>query len=335
MDGSGGDYAHLADLEHSFEKTLPPVVPGRVLHIDGDFLPYQCAGNDDVPFPIARQNMYQRIENVKALAGAERAVVHITGPLSDKAKRFDIATTIPYQGQRTHSQRPKNWDGLREVLETKATESHDFVQWDDREADDALTQAAWDAVRGGYTDLCVITSNDKDLRQVSGLYLDWVTGEIKERKHEHHYPAFLQDPEAFVLSSTLKQGSVFHGVWFLLWQMLNGDKTDNIPGCKEIAGTWLLDNYPQECSTKARSGKEIPKAKPCGPALAASLLGALPSARPSLGYQLVKDIYEAHFGDAWVQYFKEQWQLLALYYSENDDRMTLARAVRDGAFDTE
>lgn len=333
MDGSGGDYAHLADLEHSFEKTLPEVVPGRVLHIDGDFLPYQCAGNDDVPFAIARRNMFQRIENVKALAGAERAVVHITSAISDKAKRFDIAVSQPYQGQRTHSQRPKNWDGLREVLETKAAENHDYVLWDDREADDALTQAAWQAVRNKRTDFCVITSNDKDLRQVSGLYLDWTTGEIKERKHEHFYKEYLAGQE-FQLSSTLKQGSLFHGVWFLLWQMLQGDSTDNIPGAGSIRGAYLLENFPAECSAKARSGKEHPKDKPCGPALAAGLLGSIPSAKPSEGYRLVKDIYEEHYGARWVDYFKEQWQLLALYYSENDDRLTLARAIRDGRFDS-
>jgi len=333
MDGSGGDYAHLADLEHEF-NTVPDVVKGRVLHIDGDFLPYQCAGNDETPFPIARRNMFQRIENVKVMAGADRVVVHITGPLSDKARRFDIAVSQPYQGQRTHSQRPKNWDGLREVLESKALENMDYVQWDDREADDALTQMQWNAQRNATHELCVITSNDKDLRQVAGWYLDWRTNELKLREHKHYWNEYLAAPEEFELSSTLKQGSLFHGVWFLLWQMLQGDSTDNIPALGKISGAWLMANMPDECSAKARAGKEEPKDKSCGPVLSAKILGAIPSATPSAGYELVKAIYEAHHGENWAAYFKEQWQLLGLYYSDNDDRLTLARAIRDGVFDT-
>lgn len=331
MDGSGGDYAHLADLSHDF-NVVPSMVPGRTLHIDGDFLPYQCAGNDEVPFAIARRNMFARIENVKLMAGAERAVVHITGPLSDKARRFDIAVTLAYQAQRTHSQRPKNWAGLREVLEAKAIEDLDYIQHDDREADDGLTAAGWDAARGGLSHSCVITSNDKDLRQVPGLYLDWRTNELKERKHEHFYAEYKGGHE-FELSSTLKQGSLFHGIWFLLWQMLQGDGTDNIPGLGAVRGSWLLEHRPDECSAKAKAGKEAPKDKACGPALAASILGAIPSTAPSKGYALVKELYAVHHGESWQEYFKEQWQLLGLYYSDNDDRLTLARATRDGVFD--
>lgn len=336
MSTAGGDYSddysHLADIDHNF-KVIPDVVKGRVLHIDGDFLPYQCAGDDDTPFPVARNNMFSRIENIRAMAGADRAVVHITSPLSDKARRFDIAVTKVYQGNRTHAQRAKNWAGLCEVLQTKSLTDLDYVQWDDREADDALTAAQWNAQRGGYSDLCVITSNDKDLRQVKGLYLDWKTSELQDRPNKHYYSEYQLRPESFALSSTLKEGSLFHGVWFLLWQMLHGDKTDNIPALSSINGTWLLQNLPEVCSAKALAGKEAPKDKPVGPALAAKILGAIPSNLPSQGYEVVKELYREHYKDNYVDYFKEQWQLLGLYYSDNDDRLALARAIRDGEFD--
>jgi hypothetical protein len=286
--------------------------------------------------------MFNGIENRRVAAGAEYVQVHLTHPLSDKAQRFDIAVSEPYQGQRTNKSHPKHWHSLNSLLHDKAADDAKYVSWKDREADDALTQANWNSWRDREngklitveTGLSVITSNDKDLRQVGGLYLDWKTNELKFREHKHYYQEATASPDSYELSTTLKQGSLFHGVWFLLWQMLQGDSTDNIPALGKVSGQWLLEHLPSECSAKALAGKESPKDKSCGPVLAAKILGAIPSGKPSEGYKLVKAIYEAHYPDTWVEYFKEQWQLLGLYYSDNDDRLTLARAIRDGVFDS-
>lgn len=324
------DFGFVEDLEQGFSTELPAMVKGRVLHIDGDILAYLCAGNDETPFAIARRNLFQRVENVKIFAGAERAVVHITGARSDKGQRYDIATTVPYQAQRTHSQRPKNWQGLREVMEEKSLEGYDFIEWNDREADDALSFLAWEAYRKGKPELCVITSNDKDLRQVNGYYLDWNTNELLYRNHVH----LCLDSENLDFSTgTLKQGRLFHGVWFLLYQMIYGDSTDNIPALGKCRCDWLMKNLPTECSAKAVAGKEPAKDKNVGPSLAAKILGTIPSRYPSKGYNLVKDIYKYHFGDTWEAYFREQWQLLCLYYGNDDQRFALARDIRDGVFD--
>jgi hypothetical protein len=324
------DFGFVEDLEQGFVTELPAQVKGRVLHIDGDILAYLCAGNDDTPFAIARRNLFQRIENVRIFAGAERAITHITGARSDKGKRYEIAKTAPYQAQRTHSQRPKNWQGLREVMEERALDGYDFIEWDDREADDAMSVFSWEAYREGKQDLCVITSNDKDLRQLGGLCLDWNTNLLFERKHEHH----VLNIDKFDFSKgTLKQGALFDGVWFLLFQMLKGDDVDNIPALDKVKGTWLMQHLPQECSKDALAGKSEQKDKSCGASLAAKILGTIPSAYPSKGYNLIKDIYKEHFGDTWQDYFKEQWQLLCLYYGQDDQRLNLARDIRDGVFD--
>lgn len=332
MDGSGGDYAHLADLEHTF-KVLPATVKGRTLHIDGDFLPYKYAFPEDLPYATLRDNMMNSIEDRRLAAGAEYVQVHLTHPLSDKGNRFDIAVTQPYQGQRSGKEHPKHWHSLNSLLHDKADEDSRFVSWKDREADDALTQASWAAQRNGTSQLCVWNSNDKDIRQCGGWMLDWNTNELRFMEHTHHWDAYCSDPSGFTLPSTIKEGVLFEGVWFLLWQMLQGDKTDNIPALTSISGAWLLENLPEVCSAKAQVGKEPAKDKACGPALAAKILGAIPAHLPSKGYALVKHLYEVHHGENYVEYFKEQWQLLGLYYSDNDDRLTLARAIRDGLFD--
>jgi hypothetical protein len=326
------DYDDLVgDLVEEFQepKVLPELVAGRVVHVDGDILAYNCAGNDEVPPPIARRNLLARIDNLKLLAGAERIVVHLTSPLSDKGKRFEIAKTQAYQEQRTHSQRPKNWAYLREVMESFAAAGHpEYKSWTDREADDAMSAAAWAAHRIGRPDLCVISSHDKDLRQAPGWYVDWTTGELRWRIHGYI------ETSLDVEKTTLKQGAWFHGIWFLLYQMLAGDSTDHIPGLKTIPGHWLLDNLPEQCNAKARAGKELPKDKPCGPALAAKILMLADSDKPSEGYELVKAMYHESIGNEWEDYFKEQWRLLALYYYDNDMRMQLARDIRDKKFDT-
>lgn len=324
------DFEFVKDLEQGFVTELPAQERGRILHIDGDILAYLCAGNDDTPFAIARRNLFQRIENVRIFAGAERAITHSTGARSDKGKRYEIAKTAAYQAQRTHSQRPKNWQGLREVMEERSLDGYDFIEWNDREADDAMSAFSWQAYRDGTQHLCVTTSNDKDLRQLGGLYLDWNTNLLLERKHEHHFERI---DEYDFTKGTLKQGQLFDGVWFLLFQMLKGDDVDNIPALGSVKGSWLMEYLPSECSKDARAGKSAQKDKSCGASLAAKILGTVPSADVSKGYQLVKDIYKAHFGSTWEAYFKEQWQLLCLYYGQDDQRLNLARDIRDGVFD--
>lgn len=331
--------ADLSGLSHDFpESPMPELVRGRKINIDGDILAYFCAGNDETPLGVARNNLIQRIETLRVFSGSTKKLTHITHPLSNKGHRYEIAVTQEYQKQRTHSARPKNWSGLREVLDGLAETDMDYATYRNAEADDGMSIEAWQAEPG----MNVTCSADKDLRQCPGLMLDMDTLELWENKHEHLYQEWLKMPpeaQEWETRGTLGKGRLFRGVWFLLYQMLVGDNADYIPGLKKVNGDWLFEHNPDSAfiSKKVRDGKEAPKDKPAGSAIAAEILGWLPSHRPSVGYAVVKAAYAASHGEDWEVYFKEQWELLCLDTDETGraSRLALARRLRDGEFDRE
>ena len=110
--------------------------------------------------------------------------------------RYQIATTVPYKGNRVDKPKPKHLAFLRNYLvkEWGATIS------DGQEADDAI---AIEATRLG--DDCVIVSLDKDLDQICGWHYNFV-------KHLGYY---IPPDEGLVKLYT---------------QMLTGDAADNIKG---------------------------------------------------------------------------------------------------------
>ena len=336
------EYSDLTDeLDQGFaDVIIPEKVKGRVLHIDGDILAYQCAGNDDTPLAIARGNLVSRIDNMRIFSGSERAVVHITDARSDKGRRYKIAKTWPYQEQRTHSKRPKNWAGLRMVLEEMCvSDPMHFISHEFAEADDGLNIAAWEG-QAHDPNLVVIASMDKDLRQSPGWYLHWDTNELIYRQHSNMGKLLYTDPDlaaAYVESAkTLKHGTLFGGIWFLLYQMLYGDSTDNIPGLQKAIGPTLFEVVPDFFSKKVQDGKEAPPDKPVGPALAAKILAKFPQSKPSQAYAYIKKLYQANYGEKeGITVFTEQWQLLGLFINNSGARLALATQIRDGKFDYE
>lgn len=189
---------------------VPVVVPGRVLLVDGDYLAYYCAGNDECEQGRARQNAIGRIESMKAAAGCERVVVHLTSPGSDKGGRYIIATVKPYQGKRGNGH-PKNWAYLREWMEGYKGELFTTKTWGTREADDGLAYHA--AVLG--VDKAVIATADKDLRMVPAWHLSW-----------REYTMTRLDQEFAVVGD---DGKLYGHKWFWM-QVLQGDGADDIPG---------------------------------------------------------------------------------------------------------
>lgn len=187
-----------------------PVVAGRVLHVDGDYLAYFAAGNDDMPAGVARQVAVERILKMQAASGAERAIVHLTHESSDKGKRYAIATVKPYQGNRSGKAHPKNWAMLRDFL--ASSESFERCMWYDREADDGFALAS--AQRDPYFN--VFATCDKDMRMLPGLHLNWKTFGITA------VPEFEYDVVG-------DDGLQYGGKWFAL-QLLQGDTADNCPG---------------------------------------------------------------------------------------------------------
>ncbi len=212
-------------------------VPGRVFHLDGDYLAYFAAGGDDMPSGTARMVARDRIISMQRASRSESSVIHLTDDASDKGLRYRIATVKAYQGNRAGKSKPRNWPHVREYLLT--TPEFGRSVWADREADDGIAQAAYCA-----TEPIVIGSTDKDMRMLPGLHLDWKTGELVEVPHGAY--------------SVIGDNGLQYGLkWFCL-QMLQGDTADNIPGlewivirdkrkrCGEVAAREYLypyDNY--------------------------------------------------------------------------------------------
>lgn len=181
-------------------------VPGRVLHIDGDILAYQCSGGDDTDVGTARNILRHTINKLADASGAEKVILHLTASGSTKGDRHLIAQTKVYQGQRKGA-RPKNWQYLRDYMMDGAAGY--IKNWADREADDGFGFVSAN-MQGS-----IIASRDKDMRMLPGLHLVWDT------------LAIVNVPiDAYAVEEEAK----LYGPAFFWHQMLMGDTADNIPG---------------------------------------------------------------------------------------------------------
>lgn len=222
-----------------------PVVPGRVLLVDGDALCYVCAGSDDTSPAQARINLHQRISRAKAASGSEQVRVLVTCRTSHKGHRYAVAAVRPYQGQRKSGRRPKNWEFLRQLLELGTYTENPVEITRVAEADDLFGQYShrlgWDNV--------VHHAQDKDMRMIPGYHLTW---------DEFHL--FAIPPETWEL---VRDDKVYGRKWFWL-QMLHGDSADYVPGlpkmtrpdgsqlqCGEARGTSLLKDAATEQDARA------------------------------------------------------------------------------------
>ena len=200
-------------------RQSPPIIPGRKVHIDGDYLCYYAAGNDDVDPGMARMNAASYIEHARIWAGAEKAVLHLTASGCHKGERYLVATTKPYQGQRSGERRPKNWRYLRDWA--CGYDGDQFIKkvWASREADDGIAACAhWAAERGALDAICTA---DKDMQMLPGIHLDWKDNSLYT----------IVGPEDWEVIG--HNGKVYGEKWFWL-QMLHGDTADNIPGLEFV-----------------------------------------------------------------------------------------------------
>lgn len=131
--------------------------------------------------------------------------------------RLDVATTLPYKGNRAGSVRPKWFGKSREYLQT----GWKCQVMQGIEADDALTIAQQYFLDKGIKS--VIISLDKDLLQQEGWHYNWNSGILQEISFER-------------------------GQRYLWEQVITGDLgTDNIPGISDSATMWtpnVGDRYP-------------------------------------------------------------------------------------------
>lgn len=255
--------------------------PGRLLLVDGDGLAYYCAGNDDTAPGMARNNLISKVRSAQRACGAESVNILTTSPGSHKGYRYAVARVKPYQGQRTDSRRPKNWEYLRDYLNDGAPSSDFGVEFTAvAEADDLFSRYAL------HHPDCVINTQDKDMRMVPGWHLDWLTNLM-----------FRVDPGKWYIEHDDK---VWGRAWF--WsQMLHGDTADHIPGLPFYKDGSITKSGPNKGKeTEIRCGE---KAKP--------VLDMLPKLSSDMGaLTTFGPLYQSCYGDRWLVEMLEQGILL-------------------------
>lgn len=262
-------------------------VARRILLVDGDGLAYYCAGNDDTSPGEARANLINKVRAAQLVCGAEDVRILITSSGSNKGHRYAIARAKPYQGQRANSRRPANWRHLREVL-TDGSLPFEVEGTMTAEADDLFGWWSYN-----YPDDTVIYTQDKDMRMLPGLHMDWVSHRIHKVGYtlsdvRHEQRMYNVRPESGIGSNDKQYGPK----WFWL-QMLHGDTADHIPGLPKYSPNW--DD----------------KFKPVGEVTAGKLLdesvysAEVPSAAACVAYW-----YQSYYGKRWLVEMMEQACLL-------------------------
>jgi DNA polymerase-1 len=268
-----------------------PILPSRILLVDADGLAYYCAGNDDTTPGEARVNLLNKVAAAQRITGAGEVRLLTTASGSHKGHRYAIARVKPYQGQRTNNRRPANWRYLRDLLEA-GTIGPPVELTTTAEADDLFAYYAYN-----FPDDCVIYTQDKDMRMLPGLHLDWVS----HRTHRVEYSLnwCRQETRAH---NVIPYNSVFNDKqygprWFWM-QMLHGDNADNIPGlplarCKYGGGPITPDG----------------KLNKVGEAAAPKILDAHSDLTLAGAVELA---YRSYYGERWLVEIIEQACLLWL-----------------------
>ncbi len=216
MENWGIDLSTLDDIDHSLETAT---VPGRVAHIDGDFLAYQVTGNEKIPFEDMKYNHDRALQKIKKRSGAERCVLHLTPSSSNKGLRREIALLKEYQGNRANKPKPKMLTAMRAWMQNERK----AVMHYECEADDGMSMAAY-----ANPEHSVVVSKDKDLMMVPGMQIDWDTGELTDTAdNPFGWVDVVKRPSG---ASKLKGRG-----WKMFWaQMLTGDTADNISGLPKL-----------------------------------------------------------------------------------------------------
>ncbi|QPC44942.1 hypothetical protein HW532_20915 [Kaustia mangrovi] len=332
--------AHEADT-----VSYPPVVPGRTVHIDADFLAYMVTaekadGSDEKTFEDMQHNAEIAVEALRGLGAAERVHLHLTPSSSNKGGRYDQAIIKEYQANRKDKQKPRHLNIMRKWLADRFPGTlHEKC-----EADDGMAAAQYAAIEDGASHLSIIASKDKDLRMVPGFHVDWDTGAITECSEF----GSIKLVERVSASGTKTKKLVGEGQKYFWAQMLTGDPADNISGLPALPGVILNRVKPTKAVEKAQATLKDPdageatkmkaqakldqrKAAACGPVLAHDLIASLPDNKSC--FHAVKALYRLYGEQSgythwltgkpvhWGQVFASEGQLLWMRkqpHNEND-----------------
>jgi 5'-3' exonuclease len=145
--------------------------------------------------------------------------------------RFEVATTLPYKGNRKEEDKPIHYAELKKHLEAR----HPCVVTTYGEGDDLM----------GYLQCTmevptILVSIDKDMLMIPGINYNMNTGQVLECSD----PGDLWVMETRAGTKILKG----HGFKWFCAQMLMGDKVDNIPGLHRYGPVKALTNL-KDCTT--------------------------------------------------------------------------------------
>lgn len=278
--------------EETQDVQFPPVVPGRTVHIDADFLAYQVSyekEDDPKTFEDMQHNADVSIEMLRGLAAAEHSILYLTPKDSNKGERYRTAILKEYQGNRDGKDKPRHLTAVRSWMGA----ARGAVMCRDCEADDGMAMAQYAAIAEGNENLSIIASKDKDLRMVPGLHLDWSLGRIGGTPSSDPFGSIWVHERKKVHASTGKETVVkkVQGFgWKFFWlQMLMGDAADNVSGLPLVAGPIMNKVKPTAASKKK---PEARKPGQCGQMLAYELLKGVKTNQQA--FQVVKALYNAH-----------------------------------------
>jgi hypothetical protein len=269
-------------------------VPGRVAHIDADFIAYQASAEtkDELDgikprrsFKDMQEIARHKAEHFMRLVGATSYKMHITPPGSTKGGRYQQAVQREYQGNRNNKASPEFLDAMRGYI----GEELNGVVHLDQEADDGMAQANYSAMGPGgswrESNLSVIVSMDKDLRMVPGLHYDFDHGRVMCTGN-HFGSIYLDDSGS---SKKLKGW----GTKFFWAQCLMGDTADNIRGIPLVPSQYAA----------GKATAKFDKGKPCGPVMTYELLKDVHSDRDC--FHLVRKLFTE--ANTTVGYVYKHW----------------------------
>ena len=156
---------------------------------------------------IARYNAKEYIKNILDATKADDYMIYFTG---DYNFRMDVATLLPYKGNRPADAKPYYYPMLKEFL----MKEYKYEVCDGMEADDGLSIAQYtnlmdNQARDYPEPKTIICTRDKDLDMVPGFH--YKNGEIYQINPREGQLNFYT-------------------------QLLKGDMTDNIPGLYQLTG---------------------------------------------------------------------------------------------------
>lgn len=222
--------------------------------IDGDIIVYRCgfAVKDEEPLEYALSTVKHCLWNIyDRFPDRTYQKIFLTGKGNF---REELATLAVYKGNRDPSHKPKYYQEIKDYL----IAHHEAIVVNGQEADDAQGIEQW----GNKDRSTVIVGIDKDMKMIPGWHFN-----------------FVKDKLEYI---TLADAN-----YNFFQQMLEGDRTDNIPGIKGI-----------------------------GPVKAAKMLA--PAKKDLIEMQrIVKAAYREQYGDDAERAYREIASLLWIRREEN------------------